>query len=116
MQTNESETMLDATNEIDFTLNFNDTTHQGTIFINSVKGAYLTYELHPKNAAIMDLLHVYCPKKYRGKGVASKLATYAFQIASRNHWSIRPTCSYISETFIPKLTMTAGGELYDIVM
>jgi predicted GNAT family acetyltransferase len=50
----------------------------------------------------MDMYRTYVPNQFRGQGVAGLLATAAFEFAKREKYQVIPTCSYISDTFLPK--------------
>ncbi|CAJ2667733.1 acetyltransferase At1g77540 [Trifolium pratense] len=65
------------------------------------KKAYLEYVLRD-NGKVMDLVHTFVPPSKRGLGLASHLTLAAFNHASSHSLSVIPTCSYISETFLPK--------------
>ncbi|WJX33873.1 hypothetical protein P8452_22042 [Trifolium repens] len=65
------------------------------------KKAYLEYVLRD-NGKVMDLVHTFVPPSKRGFGLASHLTLAAFNHASSHSLSVIPTCSYISETFLPK--------------
>lgn len=63
--------------------------------------AILQYSLCD-GGAVMDLYHTYVPDAWRGKGVAAKLAAAACEYAKERGMTIRPSCSYIRDTFIPR--------------
>ncbi|XP_050364744.1 acetyltransferase At1g77540-like [Argentina anserina] len=63
--------------------------------------AYIDYVLREKGK-VMDLVHTYVPSSKRGLGLASHLCVAAFNHAKANSMSVIPTCSYVSETFLPK--------------
>ncbi|KAL7594192.1 acetyltransferase At1g77540 [Lactuca sativa] len=65
------------------------------------KQAYLQYELR-NGGKLMDIVHTFVPSSKRGLGLASHLAVAAFNHAQSNSLSVIPTCSYISETFVPR--------------
>jgi predicted GNAT family acetyltransferase len=48
----------------------------------------------------MDIKHVFVPEKSRGLFIGEGLARKAFEMANNQGWKIRPTCSYIHETFL----------------
>lgn len=50
--------------------------------------------------SVMDIDHVFVPVACRGSRIADKLARKAFSIAEVKEWTVRPTCSYIRETFL----------------
>jgi predicted GNAT family acetyltransferase len=100
----------------------------GRLEDETVEGAYLEYEITltresmritagdlPKSlsmrstassASVLDIQHVFVPPEYRGCGVAEVLARKAFGLARQHGWKVRPSCSYIRETFIPRLKLT----------
>ncbi|RYR41813.1 hypothetical protein Ahy_A08g038253 [Arachis hypogaea] len=65
------------------------------------KEAYVEYVLRD-NGNVMDLIHTFVPSSKRGLGLASHLCVAAFQHAKSHSLSIIPTCSYVSETFLPR--------------
>ncbi|XP_071690433.1 acetyltransferase At1g77540 [Rutidosis leptorrhynchoides] len=65
------------------------------------KKAYLECELI-NGGKVMDIIHTFVPSSKRGLGLASHLSVAAFNYAQSNSLSVIPTCSYISETFLPK--------------
>ncbi|OIT07215.1 acetyltransferase [Nicotiana attenuata] len=64
------------------------------------KEAYLEYEL--RNKVIMDILHTYVPPSKRGLGLASHLCVAAFSHAQSHSLHVIPSCSYVSDTFLPR--------------
>uniref|UniRef100_A0A0D6R3X6 N-acetyltransferase domain-containing protein n=1 Tax=Araucaria cunninghamii TaxID=56994 RepID=A0A0D6R3X6_ARACU len=65
------------------------------------KEAYLEYHMRD-GGKIMDIVHTYVPSSKRGMGMAQHLCNAAFRHAQQNSLSIIPSCSYVSETFIPR--------------
>ncbi|KAL5558263.1 hypothetical protein UlMin_034474 [Ulmus minor] len=65
------------------------------------KKAYIEYVLRD-NGKVMDLVHTYVPSSKRGLGLASHLCVAAFNHAKSNSLSVIPTCSYVSDTFLPR--------------
>ncbi|KAK9167554.1 hypothetical protein Scep_002745 [Stephania cephalantha] len=51
---------------------------------------------------VMDMVHTFVPRRKRGQGLASHLCTAAFTHAQRHSFSVIPSCSYISDTFLPR--------------
>ncbi|KAL3840013.1 hypothetical protein ACJIZ3_024604 [Penstemon smallii] len=69
------------------------------------KEAYIEYEEEVRRGGkviIMDLTHTYVPPTKRGLGLASQLCVAAFTHAQTHSLSIIPTCSYVSDTFVPR--------------
>ncbi|KAF5816274.1 putative acyl-CoA N-acyltransferase [Helianthus annuus] len=65
------------------------------------KKAYIEYELR-NGGKVMDITHTFVPSSKRGLGLASHLSVAAFNHAQSNKLSVIPTCSYISDTFVPR--------------
>jgi predicted GNAT family acetyltransferase len=51
---------------------------------------------------VMEIFETLVPAAARGKGVAQLLAEQAFQLAREEAWAVRPSCSYISQTFLAR--------------
>ena len=51
---------------------------------------------------VIDLAHTFVPPAGRGKGLAGKLCRSAFAHAKAEGFLVRPTCSYVSDTFIKR--------------
>ncbi|KAK2659480.1 hypothetical protein Ddye_006013 [Dipteronia dyeriana] len=67
------------------------------------KEAHIDYVLKENGTVmIMDLVHTYVPTSKRGLGLASHLCVAAFNHAKSHSMSIIPTCSYVSDTFLPR--------------
>ncbi|OAY58280.1 acetyltransferase At1g77540 [Manihot esculenta] len=65
------------------------------------KEAYIEYVLR-NDGKVMDLVHTYVPRSKRGLGMASHLCVAALNHAKSHSISIVPTCSYVSDTFLPR--------------
>ncbi|KAK4350667.1 hypothetical protein RND71_029980 [Anisodus tanguticus] len=65
------------------------------------KEAYLEYEVRD-GGKVMDIVHTYVPPSKRGLGLASHLCVAAFSNAQSHSLSVIPTCSYVSDTFLPR--------------
>ncbi|KAK4274005.1 hypothetical protein QN277_017299 [Acacia crassicarpa] len=65
------------------------------------KEAYIQYVLR-NDGKVMDLVHTFVPSSKRGLGLASHLCVAAFHHAHSHSLSVIPTCSYVSETFVPR--------------
>ncbi|CDP10922.1 unnamed protein product [Coffea canephora] len=65
------------------------------------KEAYLQYQLR-NGGKVMDIIHTYVPSSKRGLGLAGHLCVAAFSHAQSNSLSVIPTCSYVSDTFLPR--------------
>ncbi|KAK9096068.1 hypothetical protein Sjap_021565 [Stephania japonica] len=69
------------------------------------KQAYLQYVLRDDGTGVvaeMDMVHTFVPRTKRGLGLASHLCNAAFTHAQRHSLSVIPTCSYVSDTFLPR--------------
>ncbi|XP_010677639.2 acetyltransferase At1g77540 [Beta vulgaris subsp. vulgaris] len=72
-------------------------------FESEDKKAYLEYHLiNNGDSQIMDILHTFVPPSKRGLGLASHLCVAAFNHASSNSFTVIPSCSYVSDTFLPR--------------
>ncbi|KAF5184753.1 Acetyltransferase [Thalictrum thalictroides] len=65
------------------------------------KKAYLEYKLR-NEGKVMDIVHTFVPSSKRGLGLASHLCVAALNHAQSHSMSIIPTCSYVSDTFLPR--------------
>ncbi|KAJ0973260.1 hypothetical protein J5N97_021219 [Dioscorea zingiberensis] len=71
------------------------------------KEAFLQYHLRDvtvenSRKTVMDMVHTFVPRSKRGMGLASLLCSAAFDHAQRHSLIVIPTCSYISDTFLPR--------------
>ncbi|KAL1533619.1 acetyltransferase-like protein [Salvia divinorum] len=64
------------------------------------KKAYLEYEV--RGSTVIDITHTYVPPSKRGLGLAADLCAAAFTHAQTHSLSVIPTCSYVSDTFLPR--------------
>jgi len=71
--------------------------HHFVIECDSGEQALLEYTI---NGKILDFHRTFSPTSQRGKGLASILAKAAFDYAEANGYTVIPTCSYISQTFL----------------
>ncbi|KAK6246211.1 hypothetical protein QUC31_000980 [Theobroma cacao] len=65
------------------------------------KKAYVEYVLR-QDGKVMDIVHTFVPSSKRGMGLASHLCVAAFNHAKSHSLSIIPSCSYVSDTFLPR--------------
>ncbi|XP_022140654.1 acetyltransferase At1g77540 isoform X1 [Momordica charantia] len=65
------------------------------------KKAYLQYVIK-NEGKVIDMIHTFVPSSKRGLGLASHLCVAAFNHANAHSLSIIPSCSYISDTFLPR--------------
>ncbi|KAK6132303.1 hypothetical protein DH2020_033927 [Rehmannia glutinosa] len=76
---------------------------KGKKFETEDKKAYLEYELRSNGGVkVMDITHTYVPPSKRGLGLAAHLCVAAFSHAQNHSLSVIPTCSYVSDTFLPR--------------
>lgn len=69
--------------------------------------AFIEYHMRPpppggRGNGVMDLQHTYVPPSKRGQGLAGKLTEAALLYARQAGFSVLPTCSYVSDTFLPQ--------------
>ncbi|XP_062185214.1 acetyltransferase At1g77540-like [Phragmites australis] len=62
--------------------------------------AFLQYRL--PSPAVMDVVHTYVPRSKRGRGLAARLCDAAFAHARGRGMRVVPTCSYVSDTYLPR--------------
>jgi predicted GNAT family acetyltransferase len=65
------------------------------------KGAYLSYHIH-QIECVWEILHVYVPKLLRNRGIAERLTKEAIRQAKLKGMLVKPTCTYVSETFLTR--------------
>jgi predicted GNAT family acetyltransferase len=51
---------------------------------------------------VMDIYETFVPESHRGKKLGEKLVRAAFALAANRGWAVRPSCSYISDTYLAK--------------
>ena len=75
-------------------LNMNDNTNEQR-FETAVGNdfAFITYRLEHRNLALM---HTEVPEAFEGKGIASRLAQFAFESAKQQQRKVLVFCPYIS--------------------
>ena len=61
---------------------------------------YIQYNKDNNN--VLDCFHTFVPESGRGKGLAGKLVIFAFEYCIKNNCKIKPSCSYISDSFLKK--------------
>ena len=82
-------------------------------FVASLQGskeeAKLTYTILPKSTistlphnGILDITSTRVPSAFRGKQIAAKLADEAFNYANKEQYLVKPSCSYIADTYLEK--------------
>ncbi|MBI2093143.1 MAG: N-acetyltransferase [Candidatus Omnitrophica bacterium] len=58
--------------------------------------------LYRRSGSCMDFYRTYVPESFRGRGIAEKLCKTAFEYAKANHFTVIPTCSYISGAYLKR--------------
>ncbi|KAK9675894.1 hypothetical protein RND81_11G039300 [Saponaria officinalis] len=68
------------------------------------KKSYIQYnfKVSKNGEQVMDLIHTYVPPSMRGLGLASLLCSAVFCHAETHSLLVSPTCSYVSDTFLPR--------------
>jgi len=65
------------------------------------KENYLEYVLDNKDN-VMDMIHTFVSPSRRGQKLAFRITSTAFELAVSRGWRVRPSCTYISKTFLPR--------------
>ena len=73
------------TEQMQFEINFQD------------QISILVYRIHKGNIVLM---HTEVPEELEGRGIASALATYAFQFAKENHLPVIVYCPFVKQWLI----------------
>ncbi|XP_057504542.1 acetyltransferase At1g77540 isoform X1 [Actinidia eriantha] len=63
--------------------------------------AYAQYVVRD-GGKVMDIVHTFVPPSKRGLGLASHICVSAFFHAQSHSMSVIPSCSYVSDTFLPR--------------
>lgn len=58
--------------------------------------------LPAKKVTVMDIYHTFVPPTLRGRNLGGVLCDAAFAHAKREGWKVRPSCSYVSQSYVPK--------------
>eukprot|EP00475_Leptophrys_vorax_P039640 TRINITY_DN7190_c0_g2_i1.p1 TRINITY_DN7190_c0_g2~~TRINITY_DN7190_c0_g2_i1.p1 ORF type:complete len:135 (-),score=39.21 TRINITY_DN7190_c0_g2_i1:156-515(-) len=79
------------------------------LYIGGQAASYVEFTGNLKHSTLLDLPHTYTNPSFRGKGLAEKVVTAAFEWAVQYNEShpdgrvkLIPSCSYISDTFLAK--------------
>lgn len=66
--------------------------------------AYVNYSPDPSGDADHDVVfsYVFVPPAHRGRGVNHALLNFAFEHARQHGWTVRPTCTYIANAWVPR--------------
>ncbi|KAG2565122.1 hypothetical protein PVAP13_7NG025400 [Panicum virgatum] len=59
-------------------------------------------EYRVPSPAVMDMVHTYVPRSKRGQGLAARFCDAAFAHARARGMRVLPTCSYITDTYLPR--------------
>lgn len=76
--------------------------------------AFLEYEIDEK-LKTLDICHTFTVRAHRGKGYASRLATAAFQFARERGLRVIPSCTYISDTYLPRMRQLAPESIREVL-
>jgi len=66
------------------------------------------------DGACMDIVHTSTEAAHRGQGLAGRLTAAACEWARQQKLAVRPTCTYVSETWLPRARLQ-GETLPEIV-
>lgn len=77
--------------------------------LNDTAQAFLEYRY--VGTDLLDFYHTFVPPEGRGTGVAAKLCDEAFAFARSTKAKVKPSCSYVSQTYLPK-----HPELRDLIV
>jgi len=55
-----------------------------------------------EEGGVTEFYHTFTPKKLRGQNLAAMVSQAAFEYALSQGLKIRPTCSYLIDTFLPR--------------
>ena len=73
----------------------------------SMETAVLEYAVD-EEAGVLDIQHTRTPPEMRGQGVAEKLCDAAFEHARGASLRVLPSCSYVSDRYLPKHSEAQG--------
>ncbi|EME32819.1 uncharacterized protein Gasu_01780 [Galdieria sulphuraria] len=74
--------------------------HRFFVNLSATAQAFLEYRYLGTN--LIDFYHTFVPPEGRGTGVAAKLCDEAFAFARSTNAKVKPSCSYVSQTYLPK--------------
>lgn len=69
-------------------------------FFLRFEGAEAELNYRPLDDHRVAYERVFVPPAHRGRGVAEKLATFAFDYARSAGWRVQPVCPYLSNQFL----------------
>jgi predicted GNAT family acetyltransferase len=70
---------------------------------NSNALAEISVWMGQHNEYIFDIRHVFTPFECRGQGLAAKVVDKAMALAVHKNAKVVPTCTYVSQTYLPKI-------------
>ena len=77
--------------------------HDAAASVFLLGAARLEYtDLRHQGERILDISHTFTPPESRGQGCAARLCDAAFDFASENRLKVRPTCSYVAQTYLAR--------------
>ncbi len=78
----------------------------------SHKGLSAYVEFKIKQGQVIDFQHVFVPESARGKGAGAVVMDKAFEMAlAYGCVGVIPTCTYVSQTYLPKREKAGGRAL-----
>jgi uncharacterized protein len=72
----------------------NTAEHRYELMLDGEVAALINYRLHQGR---IDLIHTEVTPEHEGKGLGSRIATFALDDARRRGLSVTPSCSYIAK-------------------
>lgn len=85
--------------------NFSDSVvnrHDAVAKAFTVGAARLEYRLLASPPKVLEIYRTFVPSELRGKKIADRMAEACFEYAKENQFAIRPSCSFISSTFLER--------------
>lgn len=71
-------------------------------FIGTLESGDEYYIQYNKQKNVLDCVHTFVPPSGRGQGLAGKLVICAFEYCINHNYKLKPSCTYISDTFLKK--------------
>ena len=90
---------LESFSDEEYKIEYDTVKCVGSIHALQSKGCFLEFEVRE---TVFDIQHVYVAPRFRSKGVADRLVFKAVNIAEGIALKVKPTCSYVQDTFVPK--------------
>ncbi len=67
-----------------------------------LEGEESAFLLYRKKGKVLDFYRTYVPPQARNRGLAEQVVEAGFRYAQENGFQVIPTCSYVSEAFLPR--------------